>query len=370
MNNRERFNAIMNYQDYDKMPVMHFGFWKETHDAWFKQGHLTEEELKMPEPQRERHVAERLGFTLGLCWTSVGIPGLMPTFERKVIEELPDGSRKVQNTEGVVILESPGVTSIPSEFDHLLKDRKSWEEHYLPRLKFTESRIDDKEGIEKARKHSLESVEPVGHNCGSAIGIIRNWIGVENLAYMYMDDPELLDEIIETFSELSYKILKIGLENGIKVDHGCYWEDICFKNGPLVSPSFFAEKCGPVYKKKSELLKKYGVNLSLVDCDGCIDSLIDTWVKNGVNIMFPIEVGTWSASIKPWREKYGREIRGMGGMDKKVFAMDYKAIDVEIERLKPLVELGGFIPCPDHRIPPESKWENVQYYCERMKETF
>ena len=42
----------------------------------------------------------------------------------------------------------------------------------------------------------------------------------------------------------------------------------------------------------------------------------------------------------------------------------------EIERLKPIVDMGGYIPCPDHRIPPDAKWENVQYYCERFRKTF
>jgi len=53
-------------------------------------------------------------------------------------------------------------------------------------------------------------------------------------------------------------------------------------------------------------------------------------------------------------------------MDKRVFAYGYNEIDQEIERLKPLIALGGFVPCPDHRLPPNSKWENVQYYCEKM----
>ena len=86
--------------------------------------------------------------------------------------------------------------------------------------------------------------------------------------------------------------------------------------------------------------------------------------------MFPIEVGTWNASIKPWREKYGNQIRGVGGMNKTIFSQDYAAIEAEIERLKPLVELGGYIPCPDHRIAPDAKWENVQFYCQKMKDTF
>ena len=104
-----------------------------------------------------------------------------------------------------------------------------------------------------------------------------------------------------------------------------------------------------------------------MDCDGCIDRLIPTWLENGVNTMFPIEVGTWKASIAPWRERYGRELRGVGGMDKTVFSRDYKAVDAEIERLRPLIELGGYLPCPDHRIAPDAKFENVQYYCDRMQ---
>jgi len=101
-----------------------------------------------------------------------------------------------------------------------------------------------------------------------------------------------------------------------------------------------------------------------------IDLRIPTWVENGVNTMFPIEVGTWDAEITPWRQKYGKQLRGVGGMNKNVFAKDYAAIDAEIERLKPMIELGGYIPCPDHRIPPGAIWENVQYYCDKMKETF
>jgi uroporphyrinogen decarboxylase len=107
-----------------------------------------------------------------------------------------------------------------------------------------------------------------------------------------------------------------------------------------------------------------------LDCDGKIDALVPIWLENGVNTMFPIEVGIWNASIQPWRERYGRQIRGVGGMDKRVFAYDYAAVDAEIDRLKPLVDLGGYIPCPDHRIPPDARWENVQYYCEKLRRTF
>ena len=195
-------------------------------------------------------------------------------------------------------------------------------------------------------------------------------MGIEGISYLYADDEDLYDEIIKVVGELNYKVTEKVLKSGTKFDFAHFWEDICFKNGPLVSPKVFEEKVGPHYKRISELVNSYGINIVSLDCDGVIDSLIPTWLNNGVNTMFPIEVGTWNASIKPWREKYGTQLRGVGGMNKNVFAEDYAAVDVEIERFKSLIGLGGFIPCPDHRIPPTAKWENVQYYCDKMRVLF
>jgi len=45
-------------------------------------------------------------------------------------------------------------------------------------------------------------------------------------------------------------------------------------------------------------------------------------------------------------------------------------VDADVERLKPLVDLGGYLPCVDHRIPGDAVWDNVRYYCNRMHEEF
>ena len=54
-------------------------------------------------------------------------------------------------------------------------------------------------------------------------------------------------------------------------------------------------------------------------------------------------------------------------MNKIALREDRAAVDKEIERLKRLVALGGFIPCPDHRLMPGTKFELVQYYAEQIK---
>jgi len=372
MTNRERILAILNYNNYDRMPVVHFGYWKETLLKWSEEGYIAKEIAENCSDGNEWD--QQLNKILGwdLCWGyGYGVfNDLKPPFECKILKEFSDGSFHVLKSDGTIVLEKPGIVSISSEIDHTLKDRSSWEECYLPRLQFNSKAIFETLKLAKKVPEPAVRDQPFSIVCGSLFGILRNWLGLEGISYLSMDNEELFDEMIDTIGNLAYENIKAILEGGYKPDYAHYWEDICFKGGPLVTPSVFDSKVGPYYKRISELLKENSVFLTSLDCDGLIDTLIPTWVNNGVNVMFPIEVGTWNASIRPWRKEYGKTIRGVGGMDKKVFAYDRKTVDMEIERLKPLVDLGGYIPCPDHRIPPDAKWDNVKYYCEKIRENF
>lgn len=371
MTNRERQNAILHYQNFDRMPVVHFGWWDELLDKWCSEGHLTQEEITdvADGNAKDKAIGDKLGFDYNYYTTfqsTGGMGALNPCFEEKIIPTFPDGSVHKLNAEGAVVLQRPNAGSIPSEISHTLTDRESWEEHYLPRLKWSESRIDTK-ALDNIVKESANRTEPLGIYLGSLFGQIRNWMGVEGISYLYADDEDLYDEIIAVTADIQYQVAEKIFAFGAVFDFGHLWEDIAFRNGPLVTPAVFYEKVGPHYKRLTELCLKHGIDIVSLDCDGVPDSLIPTWLENGVNTMFPIEVGVWDGSFAPWREKFGKALRGVGGMNKNVFAADHAAIDKEIERLMPIIAMGGYIPCPDHRIPPDAIWENVQYYCERMK---
>ena len=370
MNYRENVNAILHYQPFEKMPIVSFGYWGETVQKWADEGHITREEADGycrygDNSEADRSIMKRLGFDFN--WNSCygGNVGLYPAFERKVLEQKADGGQVIRDEQGLIVLVKPGVVSIPAEIGTTLTDRDVWEKEYLPRLQWEAERIDT--SLFESLKDDSQRQLPMGLHCGSLMGYMRNLLGVEELSYLYVDDPKLYEEIANTLAGLCYQSVKAILETGAKFDYAHFWEDICYKNGPLVSPDGFRQMIGPHYRKITNLLKEHGVDIVSVDCDGWIDALLPIWLENGVNTMFPIEVGTWNASIAPWREKYGKDLRGVGGMNKTVFARDYQAVDQEVERLRPLMELGGYIPCPDHRIAPDAKFENVQYYCEKMK---
>lgn len=371
VNNRERMQAIMHYRDYDRMPVVSFGYWHETLTKWRVEGHVAPEEEKGYADNNvyDRAIMARLGFDFNWGGGVGGSSYLFPMFQTEVLRTEPDGSEVVRNGEGLIVKIKPGVVSIPAHVGTSLTGREAWEEMYLPRLTDCEARV-NAEAI-RGRYAEIERLGlPVCLSCGSLYGNIRNMLGVEDLAYLAADDEELYEEIIHTVGELCLKVAGRMLALGLTFDFGHFWEDICFKSGPLVRPSVFRELVGPWYKKITSLLKAHGVDIVSVDCDGKIDELVPVWLENGVNTMFPIEVGTWNASIAPWREQYGKQLRGVGGMDKRVFAQDRAAVDREIERLRPLVEMGGYIPCPDHRIAPDAIYGNVAYYCERFRHVF
>lgn len=362
MNNAQRTLAILNYQPCDRLPLVHFGYWEQTLEKWVEEGHLP----KGPDGNFDVKTAwaaasPKLGFDFEWSPHYCANCFLDPAFQEETIRTFPDGSSHVRISNGTTVLQSPNTVSIPAEIDHLLKDRASWEEHYKPRLQWSERRIGPLPGPDAGRDGN-----PQGIWCGSLLGALRDVLGVVGLSYLLVDDEDLFDEMVQTVADLCLRNIQTILASGARFDFAHFWEDICFKNGPLVNPAMFAEKIGPHYKRITAELNRHGVRIVSLDCDGLIDDLLPVWLCNGVNTMFPIEVGTWNANIRPWREKYGKEIRGVGGMNKNVFALDRAAIDAEIERLKPLVALGGYIPCPDHRIPPTAHWDLVRYYCDRM----
>jgi hypothetical protein len=368
MTNRERALNILHFKPADRMPAVHFGYWGELLEEWAEQGKIPKDLAvdNWDGNEKDRELDRLIGWDFNWGGAQGANMGLYPRFEDKVLEVLPDGTRRIQNGEGLIERVKPGVSSIPSEDDYQLKDRAAFEELYLPKMQFSPDRVN----LEYFKNFNDEEKpdRPIGISVGSVLGDIRNMTSVLGMSYLlYDEDEDLFADIVDAYAEMQYQCVKAVLETGAKFDFAHYWEDICFKGGPLLSPGIFDELCAKHYKKRNDLLHQYGIDIISLDCDGVTEKLLPTWFENGVNTMFPIEVGVWGDQFEPARKKFGSGMLGVGGMDKTALRKDKAAVDAEIERMKRLSSLGGFIPCPDHRLMPGTKFELVQYYADEIK---
>jgi len=361
MNDRERFLATMNYQQRDRCPMWDFGFWDETLLRWHAEG--------LPDEIDDNGKAARF---FGMDSEGGGCDihaELMPAFEPKVIREDAD-YRWQRRADGVVEKWHKHSTTIPEPTEFLLKGRDTWPD-YLRRLDpNAPGRVPPEFTKQLARHRDAERTGPVSIWAGSLYGRLRDWMGVSALSLLLYDDRRLVEEMVEALATSVLATLGSALEiakkEGVTFDYAAMWEDICFNRGPLISPQMFREICGPWYRRITDLLHSYGVKIVQLDCDGRIDELVPIWLDNGVNCMFPLEVGDWADPLA-LRKKWGRGMLLRGGFDKHILARGPEAILAEVRRLTPLVEEGAFIPHCDHRVPPDVSLANYVCYIEEAK---
>jgi len=66
------------------------------------------------------------------------------------------------------------------------------------------------------------------------------------------------------------------------------------------------------------------------------------------------------------RERFGRKLAYVGGIDKRAIAARGDAIRREIARVRPVLQDGGYIPSCDHGVPPDISWPSFLGYCRML----
>ena len=354
MTTRELWRHIMNYDagQFDRMPVIHWKGWDETHERWEKEG--------MPSG-----VDPHVYFKAEPIWDGIGINlDLLPKFPLEILEETSE-YELVRMGDGVVEKHIKGHSSVPHYVDFTFKTANEWPE-YKKRLQPHPDRLPQDLDNQLARLDI--STRPVNFWAGSMMGFIRNWMGVENMCYLLADDPDCFADYVNTMSDLvCWGMDQILPHMKVKPDIAHGWEDICGRCGPFVSPPLFEKYVAHGYRKIRAKLDQYGVKYYSVDSDGDITSLIRPWLESGVNVMFPIEPGTWGQTPERVRKQFGKEVRMIGGYNKLALEHGRDAIHAELESHIPLMKEGGLVLMPDHLITPGVSLEDYKYYLDLVR---
>jgi uroporphyrinogen decarboxylase len=357
MTDRERFNRQMHYQPVDRCFNMEFGYWKENFTEWdlFVNNGITN--------NREADIF----FNFDIIRCEGGRTWLHPAFEESVVEETST-KKLLMNRDGLLAeVPKDGHDTIPHYIKASIVTPDDWKRCKEERMRIDDpARTIDVAAIKK--RHSVDRDYPLGVNCGSMIGKIRDMLTFEGLAYACFDYPDMVEDMVETCCQLVEHSLDQLLPH-IDFDYASGWEDICFKNGPIVSVDFFRDVVMPRYKRISKRLRAHGIDIWYTDCDGDVRPILPYLLEGGINCLFPFEVNGCAHPAELLNE-YGKDLRIMGGVDKIQLGKGPDAIKAYMETLAPLVERGGYIPFCDHRCPQNVTPENYLYYLDLKEQMF
>lgn len=357
MSDRERFNNQMHYKSVDRSFNMEFGYWDENFKEWsiFVENGITNND--------EADVI----FNFDRICTIGGNTWMSPSFPPKVIE-VTASTKILMNSDGLLAeVPKDGHDTIPHYIKASIVTPEDWK--ICKEERFSRDDASRKIDVEALKAmHSENRTYPLGIWCGSMIGKIRDMLTFEGLAYACYDYPEMVEDMVETVCLLVEDSLDQLLPH-FNFDFASGWEDICFKNGPIVSVPFFRDIVVPRYKRINNKLKAYGIDIWYTDCDGDVRPILPLLLEGGINCLFPFEVNGCAHPADLLNE-YGKDLRIMGGVDKIKLGEGRDSIKAYLESLAPLVERGGYIPFCDHRCPPNVKVEDYLYYLDLKEEMF
>jgi hypothetical protein len=379
MNSRQRFQQVMDFQP-GRTLKWEFGYWGAAVRRWYQEG--LEEKAGLP-----GDVADGAGVHGGAAGWRPGRPAgtdinqicqldeglqrlkvnnyLAPLFEEQVLEE-EDRWVVVRNDIGMIEKRSKTRGSLSSYLEGPVKTLQDWEKLKEERLQPTlDNRLPDNWEALLAGYRSRSFPLALGGGQGF-FGTPRFLLGEVQVLTIFYDQPDLIRRIVSDLADFWISLYDQLLDQ-VNVDLMLIWEDICYNNGPLISPATFREFILPGYLKLSSFLHDRGIKNIIVDTDGDVWKLLPLFLEGGVTGMYPFEVKA-GMNVAEVRKAFPK-LQMLGGFSRTALIAGKEEIDLELEgKITWMLEQGGYIPYMDHLVPPDVSWENFYYYRTRLND--
>lgn len=294
------------------------------------------------------------------CGAHTGIRG---GFQERILEETDQYIISIDRL-GRKMKLCKNAATIPLPLDNPVSDMDSWLK-YKPMFEFHEDRI-NWEQVEYAKKMQSKGALVTVYMYG-AYQLPRELMGDEMACLCYYDQPELMHDILDTVSDMAFKVLE-RISEKLVIDSLDIGEDLAGKSGPLIGPNIIQDFFKPYYRKVWDLLYCNGAKILDVDSDGNLNPIIEDLLDCGVTLLHPLEPAA-GMDIVELRKKYGKRLALTGGIDKHVLRGSKEDIRKELEyKMQPLMQEGGTVFGLDHRITNGTSIENYRYYVNTGRE--
>ncbi|MEW6359263.1 MAG: uroporphyrinogen decarboxylase family protein [Planctomycetota bacterium] len=353
MNDRERMVATLKCEKTDRAPFIPlFGPWGATLERWKKEG--------LPDNNWQA------GIGFDRQWEQIPVNlGYSPAFKEEVVEDRGD-VQIWRDALGILKLDRKDRTSMPQFLEYPVKGREDWEKLKAERLDPDAPARFPADWAEKVRRWQTRNHALVlGYYPYGVLGTPRNMMGAEEFLISLHTQSDLVKDMMNYLSDFWIVIYeKVTAEVEVDIIH--IWEDMCSRNGSLISGKMFREFMAPCYRKIKAFAKNKGITLLSVDSDGDVRELVPWMMETGVNVFWPFEVQA-GCDIREYRRQHPK-LGILGGLDKRALAKGKDEMEAELKRAEEMLKRPGYVPALDHLVPPDVSLENYRHFMGRLKE--
>jgi len=355
MTDRDRFVRCVLGEPVDRVPFWLFwGPWGRTWQRWIAEG-------------KPEEITDHRSF-LHPDMVPLTVPvnyGPCPPCEQRVLEEDDDYVVHTDNW-GIVRRDYKHGESMCTFVKFPVATRADWE-------RYREEHLDPTHPDRLAGTWRETCADWMAHDWPIQLGTfpdvgifggLRWLLGDEECLITFYTDPALVHEIMEHLTDLYLHVFG-EVTREVRVDVIHIWEDMCGRQGPLISPAHWREFMGPCYRRIRGFMDEHDIPILSVDTDGNPTRIVPPMMEAGVNYLWPLEVAA-GCDVRELRRQFPT-LGLMGGIDKRALAQGPAAIDAELQRVWPAVEQGRYVPDLDHGIPDDVSWSNYRYYAEQLR---
>ncbi|MFH1568326.1 MAG: uroporphyrinogen decarboxylase family protein [Gemmatimonadota bacterium] len=323
MTPRQRFQALMSFQPFDRLPLVEWaGWWTQTIDRWHGE--------QLPADLTDRY---------DIC-RHFGLDVYMQEWFRCRAATCPAPPAH-----------GAGIVRDLAEYERLLP-------HLYPLPV-----------VDGARWRQWRRLQESGEvvlwiTLEGYFWFARGLLGIEPHLYAFYDQPDLIHRMNQDLTDHSLAVLDELAEVCVP-DFMTFAEDMSYNHGSMLSKDLFDEFMAPYYHQILPRLRDLGV-IAVIDSDGDITVPAHWFEAAGLQGILPLErqAGVDMARL---RREHPR-MRFIGHFDKMVMHRGEAALRAEFERLLPVAAQGGFIVSCDHQTPPGVSYDDYQLYLSLFRE--
>ena len=346
----ERMTNLLKHQPVDRIGLYEH-FWSDTHREWESAGAV----------KAEDSFDDLFGYDMSESWALNLTADI--DFKPQVLEETEDTVLMLDGN-GAMLRRHKKHDATPEHVGYKIQTREDWEEQIKPLLVPDPRRINF-EGYRNMKAHCREKNRFFVLSGINVFEAIHPLIGHVNFLMSMALDPEWVEDMVKTYTDLILGLQEILFEKEGMPDGIWYYEDMGYKGSPFMSPDMYNELIKPGHQRTFAHAHARKLPVIVHSC-GFVEPLLPGMIDAGMDMLQVIEVKAGMDLLRI-HKNYGEKIGLMGGIDvRALYSNNFETIDRELESKIPFVKQGfAYALHSDHSIPCTVNIESYRHFIEK-----